>query len=67
MTHLRRGGSYELLMADIVLPGPYKPGDEDQAMAMLRAPLRTRRAGARGTGGDRHRRRPTRHPGALTW
>jgi hypothetical protein len=41
MTQLRRGGSYDLLMADIVLPGPYVPGDEDQAMAMLRAPLRT--------------------------
>jgi hypothetical protein len=41
MTHLRRAGSHELLMADIVLPGPYAPGDEDQAMAMLRAPLRT--------------------------
>ena len=41
MTHLRRGGSHELLMADIVLPGPYSPGDENQTMAMLRAPLRT--------------------------
>jgi hypothetical protein len=41
MTRLKRGGSYKLLMADIVLPKPYAPGDEDQAMAMLRAPLRT--------------------------
>jgi hypothetical protein len=41
MTHLRRAGNHELLMADIVLPGPYAPGDEDRAMAMFRAPLRT--------------------------
>jgi hypothetical protein len=41
MTRLRRGGSHDLLMAGIVLPKPYEPGDEDQAMAMLRAPLRT--------------------------
>jgi hypothetical protein len=41
MTRLKRGGSYKLLMADIVLPKPYAPGDEDQAMAMLRTPLRT--------------------------
>ena len=31
----------ELLMADVVLPAPYAPGDEEQAMAMLRAPLET--------------------------
>jgi hypothetical protein len=41
MTRLRRAGSHELLMADVVLPGSYAPGDEEQAMAMLRAPLRT--------------------------
>jgi hypothetical protein len=41
MTRLRRAGSHELLTADVVLPGPYAPGDEEQAMAMLRAPLRT--------------------------
>jgi hypothetical protein len=41
MTQLRRAGSHELLLADIVLPGPYVPGDEEPAMAMLRAPLRT--------------------------
>lgn len=41
MTRLQRAGNHELLMADIVLPGPYSPGDEEQAMAMLRSPLRT--------------------------
>jgi hypothetical protein len=41
MTRLRRAGSHELLMADVVLPAPYAPGDEEQAMAMLHAPLRT--------------------------
>jgi hypothetical protein len=41
MTRLRRGGSHELLQAAVVLPGSYTPGDETQAMAMLRAPLRT--------------------------
>ena len=41
MTRLRRAGSHELLMADVVLPSPYVPGDEEQAMAMLRTPIRT--------------------------
>jgi hypothetical protein len=41
MTRLRRGGSHELLMADVVLPEPYAPGDENQAMAMFRSPLLT--------------------------
>jgi hypothetical protein len=41
MTRLQRAGSHDLLMADVVLPGPYAPGDEEQAMAMLRAPLGT--------------------------
>ena len=41
MTRLRRAGSHELLMADVVLPGPYAPGHEEQAMAMLRVPVRT--------------------------
>jgi len=41
MTRLARAGSHELVMADVVLAGPYTPGDEEQAMAMLRSPLRT--------------------------
>lgn len=39
MTNLRRAGTYDLLMSSVVLPGPYEPGDERAAMAMLREPL----------------------------
>ena len=41
MTNLREARTYDLLQADIVLPRPYRPGDETEPMAMLRAPLRT--------------------------
>lgn len=42
MRNLREAGTYDLLQASIVLPGPYHPGDESEPMAMLRAPLETR-------------------------
>jgi len=42
MTSLREAGGYDLLMASIVLPATYAPGDEAGPMAMLRAPLTTR-------------------------
>jgi hypothetical protein len=41
MTNLREARQYDLLQAAIVLPKPYRPGDETEPMAMLRAPLRT--------------------------
>jgi hypothetical protein len=39
MTRLKEAGSYDLLMASIVVPGGYAPGAEAEPMAMLRAPL----------------------------
>jgi hypothetical protein len=39
MTSLREAGAYDLMMASVVLPGPYRPGDEVPALAMLEAPL----------------------------
>jgi hypothetical protein len=41
MTNLREARQYDLLQAAFVLPKPYRPGDETEPMAMLRAPLRT--------------------------
>lgn len=41
MTNLREARSYELLQTEVVLTRPYQPGDEEEPMAMLRAPLRT--------------------------
>jgi hypothetical protein len=41
MTSLREAGSFDLLMASVVLPGPFRPGDESAPMAMVRAPLVT--------------------------
>jgi hypothetical protein len=41
MTSLREAGSYDLLMASVVLPHGYAAGDEAAPMAMLRAPLVT--------------------------
>jgi hypothetical protein len=40
MTRIRRPGSYRLALTDVVLPGPYAPGDEEEPLAMVRAPLR---------------------------
>ncbi len=42
MTNLRRGGSYALATAMVVLPTPYTPGDEADALAMMGAPLDVR-------------------------
>jgi len=39
MTRLQEAGTFELLLASIVLPRPFQPGDEEEALAMLRAPL----------------------------
>lgn len=41
MTSLREAGAYDLLMASVVVPGGFQPGDEVEPMAMLRAPLVT--------------------------
>ena len=47
MTRLREAGTYDLLMASVVLPHPYRRGDEDDALAFIRAPTdgRTHRGG----------------------
>ncbi|HEV7733428.1 MAG TPA: hypothetical protein VGR62_14770 [Candidatus Binatia bacterium] len=42
MTNLRRGGSYALATAMVILPTPYTPGDEAEALAMLDTPLDVR-------------------------
>ncbi|MEW6271800.1 MAG: hypothetical protein AB1689_21160 [Thermodesulfobacteriota bacterium] len=39
MTGLREAGAYDLMMASVVLPGPYRAGDEAPALAMLNEPL----------------------------
>jgi hypothetical protein len=39
MTQLREAGSYDLLMASVVMPEGYTPGAEAGPLAMLRAPL----------------------------
>ncbi|MBU6281036.1 hypothetical protein KGQ64_02260 [bacterium] len=41
MTKLREAGTFDLMMASVVLPGPYRAGDEAGALAMLHAPLAT--------------------------
>jgi hypothetical protein len=41
MTNLREARTYDLLQAAVVLPKPYRPGDQTEPMAMLRAPVRT--------------------------
>ena len=40
MTNLREPGSYRIGSAFVVLPSSYRPGDEADALAMLREPLR---------------------------
>ena len=39
MTDLRSAGAYEMDLATIVLPRPFRPGDEVQPLQMLRDPL----------------------------
>lgn len=41
MTALREAGSWDLLQASVVLPAPFRPGDEEDALALVRAPLQT--------------------------
>jgi hypothetical protein len=41
MANIREGGTYELKTATVILPRPYERGDEEQPMAMFRAPLET--------------------------
>lgn len=41
MTNLRRPGTYELGAAFVVMPRPYQPGDESEALAGFRHPLET--------------------------
>ena len=40
MTRLREAGTWDLLMASVVLSHPYRNGDEDDALAFIREPLR---------------------------
>jgi|SRR5579871_452030 len=42
MTNLREPGAYAIDSALMVLPHPYQPGDEAEALAMFRAPLEAR-------------------------
>ena len=39
MTRLKKGGSDDMATALVVLPTPYTPGDEADALAMLDDPL----------------------------
>lgn len=39
MANMRAGGTYELETAMVILSRPYEPGDEQQPMAIFRAPL----------------------------
>jgi len=39
MTQLREAGTYDMLMASVVLPRGYQRGDENDALAFIRAPL----------------------------
>lgn len=39
MTRLREAGTWDLLMASIVLASPFQSGDEEEPMALVRAPL----------------------------
>jgi hypothetical protein len=41
MTKLREAGTFDLLMASIVLARPFRAGDEERPMEMLRSPLTT--------------------------
>jgi hypothetical protein len=41
MTKLREAGTFDLMMASVVMPGPYRAGDEAGPMAMLHEPLAT--------------------------
>ncbi len=40
MTNLRRAGAYEIDSVFVVMPRRYQPGDETEALAALRVPLR---------------------------
>ena len=41
MTKLREAGTFDLMMASVVMQGPYRAGDEAGPMAMLHEPLAT--------------------------
>ncbi len=42
MTKIRRAGEYEMNMAVVISPHPYRPGDEVEAVNVLEAPLTVR-------------------------
>jgi hypothetical protein len=42
MTRLQEPGVYQMRQATVVLPRPYRPGDEAEALAMVEAPLLAR-------------------------
>ncbi len=42
MTNLREPGTYDMKMAVVILPRPYRPGDEQEPLAMLKQPLLTK-------------------------
>lgn len=39
MTNLREPGTYDMNMAVVILPRPYRPGDEQDPLSMLKQPL----------------------------
>ena len=39
MTNLREPGTYDMKMAVVILPRPYRPGDEQDPLSMLKQPL----------------------------
>lgn len=41
MTQLKEAGSWDVLQASVVLPGPFRAGDEADALAVVQAPLET--------------------------
>lgn len=41
MMRLREAGSWELGQVGVALPRPFQPGDEEEALALVRAPLET--------------------------
>ena len=39
MIQLREAGSWEIGQVSVALPGSFQPGDEEDALALVRAPL----------------------------
>jgi hypothetical protein len=65
MTNLRQPGAYALHSALVVLPHPYRPGDEAEALAMFRAPLETQAQPLAFTAESARRATPRPAPGSA--